>query len=265
MLEPEILSGPESTVESANTLKGRVWGFWPTVGFGCVIGVAYVLTAVLITVVIVIALFIGKPLPTDPEQYLDLLTGTLGLTLSLTALATAIVGVCLILLFIKLKGNITIVEYLGFHPIRIKAVLAVIAVVIGFLLVSGALSSFMDRPVPELMVDAYKTSVWPVLFWIAVIVCAPVFEEVFFRGFLFEGFRYSRIGIIGAIVLTSLIWASLHVQYDAFEMLLVFVMGLLLGVVRYKTGSLWGPLLMHGLNNLAATVELALYINGVIT
>jgi membrane protease YdiL (CAAX protease family) len=36
-------------------------------------------------------------------------------------------------------------------------------------------------------------------------------------------------------------------------------------VVRYKTGSLWGPLLMHGLNNLAATVELALYINGVIT
>jgi hypothetical protein len=102
------------------------------------------------------------------------------------------------------------------------------------------------------------------LFWIGVIIFAPAFEEVFFRGFLFEGFRYSRIGVVGAIVLTSLIWAALHMQYDPFEMFLVFLMGLLLGILRYKTGSLWSPLLMHSLNNLAATIELVLYVGGMV-
>jgi membrane protease YdiL (CAAX protease family) len=266
MLEHENTIEPESPIEPESTLKGRVWGFWPTVGFGLVIGVAFIITGALVVIGIVAALFVSSgTLVSDPSQYIEMFESVLGLSVSLSSLATGIVGVGLIVLFIKVRGNITIGEYLGLSPIRIKTILAVVAITAGFLLVSGALSTFLERPFPELMLDSYKTSVWPVLFWIAVVVFAPAFEEAFFRGFLFEGFRYSRIGVVGAIVLTSLAWTSLHIQYDTYEMATIFAMGLLMGFVRYKTGSLWSPLLMHGLNNLAATVELALYVNGAIT
>jgi membrane protease YdiL (CAAX protease family) len=35
----------------------------------------------------------------------------------------------------------------------------------------------------------------------------------------------------------------------------VFSIGLLLGYLRYRTGSTWLTVLLHGLNNLAATVQ----------
>jgi hypothetical protein len=62
------------------------------------------------------------------------------------------------------------------------------------------------------------------------------------------------------VVLMALVWSSLHIQYDAYGMASIFVLGLVLGTVRIKTGSLWGPLLMHALWNLAATVQIATQI-----
>ena len=38
--------------------------------------------------------------------------------------------------------------------------------------------------------------------------------------------------------------------------------GIVLGFVRYKTGSIWSVLLMHGLHNLVASVEAIIYLNG---
>jgi hypothetical protein len=35
----------------------------------------------------------------------------------------------------------------------------------------------------------------------------------------------------------------------------VFSIGLVLGYVRYRSGSLWLTVLLHGLNNLAAIVQ----------
>ena len=51
------------------------------------------------------------------------------------------------------------------------------------------LSLLLDRPISEIMVEVYDTSEWPALLWVVIIIFAPVIEEVFFRGFLFEGFR----------------------------------------------------------------------------
>jgi membrane protease YdiL (CAAX protease family) len=59
----------------------------------------------------------------------------------------------------------------------------------------------------------------------------------------------------GAIVLSSLAWTVLHIQYDLFFLGEVFSIGVLFGYLRYRTGSLWLTILLHGLNNLAATVQ----------
>ena len=74
-------------------------------------------------------------------------------------------------------------------------------------------------------------------------------------GDLVRGQREHRLGVPGAIFLSSLAWTSLHLQYDWFFFGEVFCIGLLLGYFRYRTGSTWLTIVLHGLNNTAATIQ----------
>jgi membrane protease YdiL (CAAX protease family) len=90
---------------------------------------------------------------------------------------------------------------------------------------------------------------------IAFCVAAPMSEEFFARGFLYRGWSESSLRPAGAIVLSSLAWTSLHLQYDWFFFGEVFSIGLLFGYLRYRTNSTWLTVVLHGFNNLAATVQ----------
>ena len=96
----------------------------------------------------------------------------------------------------------------------------------------------------------------PVL-WLGFVVVGPAGEEVMFRGFLYRGWIRSERDVLPGLVVISALWASMHVQYDWFGIVQVFLMGLLLGVVRWQSGSATLTMLMHGLNNLWAILETA--------
>jgi len=168
-------------------------------------------------------------------------------------LISGVIGVAGIVGVIKLRRGASIAEYLGLRRISLKRTALLLLVALAMIAALDGLGTLMADTV-ETGFDAwmFDTSGWPVLVWLAVVLFAPLQEEVLFRGFLFEGLRYSRLGAAGTIVLTSLLWASLHVQYSLFLMAGVFLMGLLLGYVRLRTNSLWGPLLIHAVNNLVA-------------
>jgi hypothetical protein len=121
------------------------------------------------------------------------------------------------------------------------------------------LSRALGREVtPGFMGDVLKSAQADGALWllaIAFCVAAPMSEEIFARGFLYRGWSESKLGVIGAIVLSSLAWTSLHLQYDWFFFGEVFCIGLLLGYLRYRTGSTWLTIVIHGLNNFAATVQ----------
>ena len=106
----------------------------------------------------------------------------------------------------KMRKGADIKKYLGLTPISLKTLLIVLAISAGYIIISEGLAQIIKPPTSDFTFDLYRTSVWPPLLWIAVIVFAPAFEEAFFRGFLFEGFRQSRIGIIGAIGITTVVW-----------------------------------------------------------
>lgn len=90
---------------------------------------------------------------------------------------------------------------------------------------------------------------------IAMSFIAPVIEELIFRGYLFNAWRYSRLGLYGTVVLTSVLFALIHgFQYSAFNVFTVFFASLLLGLAREKTGSLLVPFAMHSFNNFVAMV-----------
>ena len=91
--------------------------------------------------------------------------------------------------------------------------------------------------------------------WLALIVVAPVGEELLFRGFLFRGFVREPRDALPGILAISLIWSLLHIQYDWFGAGVVFAIGMLLGYVRLYSGSTTLVILLHMLLNFESVLE----------
>jgi membrane protease YdiL (CAAX protease family) len=96
---------------------------------------------------------------------------------------------------------------------------------------------------------------WLPAMFAATIVIAPAGEEAMFRGFLFRGWVRSRRWVWPAIVVISILWAMLHIQYDWAGVLQIFIVGLFLGWMRWRSGSLVLTFLLHALFNLEGTLE----------
>lgn len=235
----------------------RRWGTWPAIGFGLVVLVVFVIVQNIVALVFAI-IDIVKAYSSNPGldiiQYLQGLTTSLitnGQLISFAEVFSAAAGLGFIYLFIKIRHGFNFREYLELKPLGIRTVLILLAVFIGILGLSEVAGRFIPPQSDTFTFNIYKTAGWLPLLWFAVGVCAPVFEESLFRGFLFVSLRESPIGPGGTIVLTSLLFASLHaIQYDVYGVTVVFVLGITFGVVRFLTGSLWSTILLHAIWNL---------------
>ena len=127
---------------------------------------------------------------------------------------------------------------------------------------SGLLTIIAATEIAKLFVDFGEEEAikWMATFrpvWIGlfvIVVVAPLSEELLFRGFIYGGLAQSIIGPLGAILTTSVIWAALHIQYTWLIIMQIFLYGVVFGVVRWKSGSLWPPIISHCLNNLIVGV-----------
>src|SRR5947208_16903881 len=95
---------------------------------------------------------------------------------------------------------------------------------------------------------------------IVAVFIAPFCEEVFFRGFVLAGLLH-RIPVGWAIVLSSLLFATAHLDPGSFAVL--FIIGLALGFLRWRTASLWPSILLHAINNAVGAVSIILVMQGV--
>ena len=86
----------------------------------------------------------------------------------------------------------------------------------------------------------------PLWFFITGAVIAPVVEEIFFRGFLFQGFR-QKYGWMPAIFLSSAIFGAAHL--DAVSLIPTFVLGCVLAYVYHRSNSVWPGILFHAAIN----------------
>lgn len=112
----------------------------------------------------------------------------------------------------------------------------------------------------QMMVDVYKTAYFTPLLWFAFVIVGPLMEEIVFRGFMFKGIEHSKMGPAGAVIITSLVWSFIHIQYDVYGMVNLFLGGLLLGFARTKSNSIYPPVIMHILQNIIATIEVLVYL-----
>ncbi|MGH2518011.1 MAG: CPBP family glutamic-type intramembrane protease [Ktedonobacterales bacterium] len=86
---------------------------------------------------------------------------------------------------------------------------------------------------------------------IGAVFIAPFCEEIFFRGFAFAGLLH-RMPVWTAVLLSALLFGAAH--GDAGSFALLFVIGLVLAVVRWRTGSIWPGMALHMANNAVAAV-----------
>jgi uncharacterized protein len=96
------------------------------------------------------------------------------------------------------------------------------------------------------------------LFWLSLTVIAPVSEEIAFRGFILRGWMSTRLGVIGAIVLSSLLFAAIHGPDQIAVFISLFVGGMLLATMRWLSGSIVPTILMHATWNLGVGILMAL-------
>lgn len=84
----------------------------------------------------------------------------------------------------------------------------------------------------------------------SVALGAPLAEELIFRGQIFTALVHSRAGFSGATLITSTAWALMHFTEPWLAIGQIFVMGMVLGYLLYRFGSLWLTIACHGAWNL---------------
>jgi len=86
-----------------------------------------------------------------------------------------------------------------------------------------------------------------VIAFVSAAIISPVYEEIFYRGFLYRWFR-SKYGVITGILVSSFIFTLVHIP--TFNSLpFNFLSGLVFAWTYEKTGSIYPAMIIHGLFN----------------
>ncbi|MDO9561835.1 MAG: type II CAAX endopeptidase family protein [Bradyrhizobium sp.] len=230
----------------------RVWKFWGTTLWGL-----FIFTMLFAGQLVVVGWFVLRQEgPFDLADAIQVVGG--GLTISLSVIMGLPAALGAIWIATRLSRT-PFAEYLALRRPSWRqlaiGIFAWVVLVASFDLLSRALGR---EVAPGFMVDVLKSASADGALWLLIIafcVAAPISEEFFARGFLYRGWSESFLKVPGAILLSSLVWTGLHMQYDWFFFGQVFSIGVLFGWLRYRSNSTWLTVVLHGLNNLAATLQ----------
>src|SRR5258706_1834289 len=233
----------------------KTWGFWLTLAWALGAAAVLFVSQGIVAVILVIATRRAHPeQPFGIEQIVA--NGPL-------IAWTIIVSTPFLVAFLALatrRAHRSLIDYLGLKwPGWPQTLLGFVALA-GVLALVALAETFAKVDTPAFMTDTFKSAKdmgeLPLVAF-AFVLAAPFSEEILFRGFLFRGFAES-LGPLAAIVITAVLWASLHVQYQWFFIGEIVALGLLLGTVRWLTGSTLLTFLLQDAGDRTALIMLAL-------
>lgn len=137
---------------------------------------------------------------------------------------------------------------------EIKGYLFTTLLLVGFVLVYDNTFEPLLSNVKEFkwVVDHFdKLLNYPLAAFISIVLVAPFFEEILFRGVILKELA-KRYSISKAIIVSSLLFALIHM--NPHQGVLAFFSGIVLGVIYYKTKSLVLSIFAHSLNNLFSVI-----------
>jgi hypothetical protein len=154
------------------------------------------------------------------------------------------------LIYLKMRGY-SLKNVLGLNPITVRQIIQIFLIMIFaypmavflnyiILILVNSVSPAMPIGVPV------PTNLMDYLVGLLVIAVTPgICEEVMFRGTMQSA--YSRMGDKKAILISALLFGMFH--FNLLNLLGPLFLGIVLGIIRYKTDSLYGSILGHTINN----------------
>ena len=141
--------------------------------------------------------------------------------------------------------------------------LAGIGIVAGYAIAVTMIAEFIGSDLSRLvegnpleLTDANTWLTWTVL-GVAVVVAAPVGEELFFRGLVFPVVR-DRWGLAAGLAISGALFALVHFEISV--VIPFWGIGMLFAWSYHRSGTLWTPILAHAIFN---GVSFAVTIAGV--
>jgi len=229
---PESIDPPPLPVEQ----QPRPFGFWASA--------IWVLLAIFATglVDIMWTSSIGKVADWGEGAQVSI-TGTIGNVIAIIVLFAAV----------RLKGNWRFEDYIGLHVVPRRVLFLWILAIIAWGVIYDSILYLLGQPVvPDENKVLYISAPSKTLLFVLIVFAAPIGEEVIFRGFLYRGWLVSRLGAAGTVLLSSLIFAVLHLQYDLYGVAGAGMLGALIGMARISSGSIYPCIAMHMANNFIA-------------
>lgn len=233
----------------------KIWGYFATFGWALL---AYVIASVVSSV----GLHLWDPVTFGFDVKLsDAMKNAqyIGVTTIVTnALLVALLVVPVWIAHITAKGYLALT-----WPSRQEVVVALVSLVI-LLPALDALALLTGQAIiPPFVIDLYKSAQAQgtmLLLWLAIVIAAPVAEEIIFRGFLFRGWvRPGQQPMLGILFIAGF-FTIVHIfQYGWFHLLQVFMIGLLLTWTRWRSGSTLLTMAMHVIANFYAMLQVVAY------
>ena len=118
---------------------------------------------------------------------------------------------------------------------------------------TGTDKEALSRPAEQLAEGTDGTFSW-LLFALLVGILAPVVEELFYRGLLLKALEKRRMPVWAAVLVSSIIFAGMHMQTLQFPGLLL--VGLVAGTLAAITGRLGPSIWLHIGFNMTTVVAL---------
>lgn len=115
------------------------------------------------------------------------------------------------------------------------------------------------EPIMQLLPDVQAPAGRGFYMLLALLVVAPIFEELLCRGVILEAVRRKHGGLV-ACLLSSLVFGIMHIEPQA--VLNAFMIGMLLGYLYLRTNSIFASIIIHFFNNVIAYLFLVFGLAG---
>lgn len=175
-----------------------------------------------------------------PEFYIAVILSAIGVSV-LTFLVTRL---------IVMKNPLT---YLGLKTVPSEQVKWFLFSIVGLILGILFIETTGIKPTTIITTETFSKKVLLIL---GLVFFGPFLEELLFRGFLLK--RMSDLLSPKmqwlAVVITAVLFAGLHYQYDLIAMAYILTVGVFLGIMKIKTDNLWFPISFHVLGNMYAAL-----------
>lgn len=165
-------------------------------------------------------------------------------------------------LWILYRYRLNRVTYIRLIPLQGSFIPVIILLSASFWLLNMVIAAGMVTGLaelgfePVLVLEPPETFQRYLVYLFILSISAGICEEVLFRGTIMPALEGH--GAVPAIVFSSFLFALFHTSF--LNLVSAFMLGIVIAVIVIKTGSLWGGILYHMLNNFYAATYL--YIVG---